>query len=1449
MAVVGRPSKIGKYDVVEVLGEGGMAAVYKAVDPRIGRTVAIKVIKTDLAEDPEFRRRFDTEARAVGNLQHPNIVTVYEFGEENGRPYLVMQYLDGTPLDKVIAQRQNLPIIHKLDIIIGVLKALEYAHEHGVIHRDVKPANVHLLKDGSVKLLDFGIAREGNLGQTKTGQVIGTMLYMPPEQMNGQLVDPRGDIFSTGIMLFELLAYSLPFDSRDQTALVVQRLRGDPPPPLSKYFENYPIEMDDIIAQAMMRDPADRYTRAEEFAFDLVRVQERLKRDMAGHRVEQARALIAKSDWAEAKKVLSEVVRIDTQNSTAKQLLYEVQQSLQAQQRLEKVQQLRVQAEDALSSKKLERAAELVEEAIRIDKNNPELLELRERVQEAKARAQQVLKLLKLASAAQQSEQFEVAEKAVADALVLDSSDTDAKVMLAAIRRQLVEHEKQSRVQQLLQAARREIAARQLEAAQENIGKAKAIDPAHPEIPGLEKMILAGQEQQRRRTELQQVCAEIEQCLVDNKLTAARDLAGKSLRKFPGEERLIRLKAAADEAYEQEQRRRYIEQQIVSASRLVGDGQASSALKLLQDAERLYPAHPRLLEYMKVVREAAAREAAEQEKKGILLQAAAAIRRESFAEAVNTLERGLLQFPADTEIGQLLKNTRDELDRANQKKRVEEVSRQARKLLETKAHTDAINLLERSVAQVSDPDLVRLLEYARGEAADYHTALRHASEQASKMLDEARPADAVSFLEKQVGTYGKDAGFQALLSKAHARFEDAQQVKRRILGEVDQARWLLRSGDLQGAEAIFHRCQAEASSEPNVMALGNEIEEEKEAVERRRQEEAEWQSRKMQERAAEESQPVASDPRAGTKIFPEGAESQAVPLHEPPAGDATSAHIKTGKPGRLEHEAVQQRSEGVFQGDLSEAELSQQEERAKHERWAPLPLKTLTVAGFVILLATGAFFAKRWWDHRPPAVPKQFEVKIESDPPHALIHIKGPNLTCETPCSGLMLPPGNFEMEATLENYQTMTQPVKIPDQVRVRFNLDPVPPPETHAQAASMVSILIQTVVGALVTVDDKQYRTKNDGTLRLSVAANSTHRIRAQKEGFKPREQVVPVGGDNSKISLELTPDLVTVLVRKAPPGATVLVDEKPQATVTKDGTAKFQVTAGDHGFALSTASGTAPPVSRSAKTGQVLSLDSLPVPAVPVPVQPSTDSAELEWERVKDSNNPAELQSFLDHYPVSPHADAVRTKIDQLDGNSALGTGSRTRLLDYLNKHPNGQYVEQCRSALDEIEWKAVENSNDLAKLQEFVDSHPTSRFKSQALAKIADVRRSTAPMREASPMRETNNDSNAIQTVLNTYAGALQDRNRLRLRHVYPGLDDKSFDKMKQSFDNAESIKVQLKITNGPVINGNGTTAHVSCDQLIEVKTHGETQILPRTVLIFSLVKDNGEWIIDNVTRPR
>src|SRR5579864_1838471 len=187
-------TKIGKYDVIEVLGKGGMGVVYKAMDNRIGRLVAIKMMTGGFADNPDLLKRFYREAQATGMLEHPNIVIVYELGDQDGNPYMVMQYLEGEPLDKMIQQRREIPMVEKLGYIIQACNGLNYAHQRGLVHRDIKPANLMVLKDGSCKLVDFGIARLGDTSLTRTGQVVGTIHYMSPEQINAQVVDGRTDI-------------------------------------------------------------------------------------------------------------------------------------------------------------------------------------------------------------------------------------------------------------------------------------------------------------------------------------------------------------------------------------------------------------------------------------------------------------------------------------------------------------------------------------------------------------------------------------------------------------------------------------------------------------------------------------------------------------------------------------------------------------------------------------------------------------------------------------------------------------------------------------------------------------------------------------------------------------------------------------------------------------------------------------------------------------------------------------------------------------------------------------------------------------------------------------------------------------------------------------------------------------------------------------------------------
>jgi len=272
-------TKIGKYEVIEIIGKGGMGVVYKAMDNLIERLVAIKMMTGGFAENPDLLKRFYREAKSTGMLQHPNIVIVYELGDHEGSPYLVMEYLEGEPLDKIITTRRDVSMVEKLGYMIQCCSGLGYAHQRGIVHRDIKPANLMVLKDGNCKLVDFGIARIADNSMTRTGQVVGTISYMSPEQINAQVVDGRTDIFSAGVMLYELLTGALPFDSKDTASTLLKIIHEDPPP-LKNYIQNYPPDLDEVMKKALAKDREDRYATADDFAFDLSRVQEQLKRLM-----------------------------------------------------------------------------------------------------------------------------------------------------------------------------------------------------------------------------------------------------------------------------------------------------------------------------------------------------------------------------------------------------------------------------------------------------------------------------------------------------------------------------------------------------------------------------------------------------------------------------------------------------------------------------------------------------------------------------------------------------------------------------------------------------------------------------------------------------------------------------------------------------------------------------------------------------------------------------------------------------------------------------------------------------------------------------------------------------------------------------------------------------------------------------------------------------------------
>jgi hypothetical protein len=259
------PPKIGKFELLAELGKGGMGVVYEALDPALDRRVALKTITAALLSSGESLERFKREARAAAKLQHPNIVTIYELGEDEGTLYIAMELLAGSDLSQVLGHPPLPSVARRLDVAIDVCRGLDYAHKNGVVHRDVKPANIRILPDDTVKIVDFGIARLGDSTMTQTGMVLGTPSYLAPEVLAGGRVDHRADMWAVGVVLYEMLAGKRPFSSPTFMSLAY-KIVHEPLPPITQAAPSVPTDVAEVVSRALQKAPGDRFVDLAEMA-------------------------------------------------------------------------------------------------------------------------------------------------------------------------------------------------------------------------------------------------------------------------------------------------------------------------------------------------------------------------------------------------------------------------------------------------------------------------------------------------------------------------------------------------------------------------------------------------------------------------------------------------------------------------------------------------------------------------------------------------------------------------------------------------------------------------------------------------------------------------------------------------------------------------------------------------------------------------------------------------------------------------------------------------------------------------------------------------------------------------------------------------------------------------------------------------------------------------------
>ncbi|MGA2926890.1 MAG: protein kinase, partial [Solirubrobacteraceae bacterium] len=282
----------GRYRIVSRLGSGGMADVFLAEDQQLGRKIALKLLHRRFSEDPGFVERFRREAQSAAGLQHPNVVSVYDRGAYDGTYYIAMEYLPGRSLKQLIRQEAPIDPVRAIDITAQILKAARFAHRRGVIHRDLKPHNVIVDDSDHAKVTDFGIARAGASDMTETGSIMGTAQYLSPEQAQGHAVSAGSDLYSVGVVLYELLTGRVPFDGEAAVTIALKHV-SEPPPSPRMITPSVPPELEQVVLWALNKNPADRPADADEFLAALDQARAAIVAHAGGQRTASIAALAA----------------------------------------------------------------------------------------------------------------------------------------------------------------------------------------------------------------------------------------------------------------------------------------------------------------------------------------------------------------------------------------------------------------------------------------------------------------------------------------------------------------------------------------------------------------------------------------------------------------------------------------------------------------------------------------------------------------------------------------------------------------------------------------------------------------------------------------------------------------------------------------------------------------------------------------------------------------------------------------------------------------------------------------------------------------------------------------------------------------------------------------------------------------------------------------------------
>jgi serine/threonine protein kinase len=712
----GRPSpepilqRLGKYELQTEIGRGGFGSVYIAWDPVVERKVAIKVLTA--GSDQDTLIRFRNEASSAGKLRHKNIVTIYDFGEDAGVPFIVMELLDGRDLHDILAQKTPLTLDQEAHILSQAASGLHHAHVNGLVHRDVKPSNVMVLRDFSVKILDFGIARlmqATNSRLTQEGSIVGTMSYMSPEQLRGADCDALSDIFSLGVVAYELVTRRHPFHARDPAA-VMYAITSKEPEPVRALVPECPAAIEEVIMRALAKDRDLRYHSAEDMVLDIEPVLRELRQQRAAKLLSEAQTTLEAGQLETASGLAREIIDLDPGSSAARRFRDTIQQKLQRRAVKPKIEALLSESQDMLTLRHFHSALERVEHALRLDRTDQRAQALRDKVRAAREHAKRAEALLAEAHKAFEEKNLTGAYQNVSAALQSDRDNPDAAVFLEKIRQEIDQRERERALREGLAKARASMTIESFDEAltllavlraqqpdssdvqdlevevrrrktdserrdrllrglssardllrQQQISEAiRLLEPLVSEFPNTAEaadlLSFAHQAEQaeRRARKVAEIEQSVEQCLTAQDFVEAGNLIQKAAAEFPADASIARLQQRVQSVKAAADRERAIREIFAKGEEFLGAQKFSEGIRLLDDALQEHGNEATLVELRGRVELQWAVVKREQARKAVVAEARRLLDNEQAAAAISSIQQALTVHPADAELGAML---------------------------------------------------------------------------------------------------------------------------------------------------------------------------------------------------------------------------------------------------------------------------------------------------------------------------------------------------------------------------------------------------------------------------------------------------------------------------------------------------------------------------------------------------------------------------------------------------------------------------------------------------------------------------------------------------------------------------------------------------------------------------------------------------------------------------